>query len=303
MKKILFTIAASLMLIGSAIAQGNGEISGAKNKDIEAHRNKKNSYPAVFWSQTGTQVFEETSSQVEHGDLFSKVKGLVYNSERQVIAPRVFIIRKEGMTTKEIFRIAGHFEYDRGMLLNHSVAFTNVSEFGFDSKADQILSKAFGVNATQYTLDQEDEISVLAEALAKKSDDKLKIDIINVKESLPTALLNKISQQIQDGVKASGVSNYVMGFVGKHSSNNNNGSTPFVSLQQTKTTVLPSVTTTVKAGSPSNIKEYLYPNTLSGILIMLFIVMVMLIGFLQLMAVQTPQYYSTQKMDFGKIEK
>jgi hypothetical protein len=56
------------------------------------------------------------------------------------------------------------------------------------------LSKVFGVNATQYTLDQEEEISVLAETLAKKSSDKLKIDIINVKESLPTALINKISQ-------------------------------------------------------------------------------------------------------------
>ncbi len=193
MKKILFTLAAaSLMLIGSVLA--NSEISGAKNLDIEKHRNKKVSYPAVFWSQTGTQAFEETSTQVEHGDLLSKVKGLVYDSEGKVIAPRVFIIRKEGMTTKDIFRNARYFDYDRGMLLNHSVAFTNVSEYGFDSKADQILSQFFSVNATQYTLDQEDEISVLAEALSKKSNDKLKIDIINVKESLPTALINKISQ-------------------------------------------------------------------------------------------------------------
>ena len=207
------------------------------------------------------------------------------------------------MTTKEIFRNARFFDYDRGMLLNHSVAFTNVSEFGFDSKADQILSQVFGVNATQYTLDQEDEISVLAETLAKKSADKLKIDIINVKESLPTALINKISQQIQDGVKASGVSNYVMGFVGKRGSNS---SAPFVSLQQTKTNVLPtSVSTSTGAGAatPSNIKAYLFPNTLSGILIMLFITMVMIIGFLQLMAVQTPAYFSNVKMDFGKIEK
>ena len=46
---------------------------------------------------------------------------------------------------------------------------------------------------------------------------------------------------------------------------------------------------------------------LSGIFIMLFIVIVMIIGFLQLMTVQTP-FYITKKapfdrpMNFGKIE-
>jgi hypothetical protein len=128
MKKILFTLAAaSMMLIGSALAD-KSDISGAKNIDIEKLRNKKVAYPAIFWTQTGSHAFEETSTQVEHGDLISKVKGLVYDAEGKVLAPRVFIIRKEGMTTKEIFRNARHFEYDRGMLLNHSVAFTNVSE-------------------------------------------------------------------------------------------------------------------------------------------------------------------------------
>jgi hypothetical protein len=31
------------------------------------------------------------------------------------------------MTTKELFRNARYFDYDRGMLMNHSVAFTNTS--------------------------------------------------------------------------------------------------------------------------------------------------------------------------------
>jgi hypothetical protein len=95
-----------------------------------------------------------------------------------------------------------------------------------------------------------------------------------------------------------------MGLVGKRGSNS---STPFVSLQQTKTTVLPAsiptTTSNLKADTGSNIKNYLFPNVLSGILVMLFIVMMMLIGFLQLMTVQTPQYFPMQKMDFGKIEK
>ena len=80
MKKILLTLAASLMFIGSVIAN-KSDISGAKNIEIEKMRNKRVSYPAVFWSQTGTQAFEETSTNVEHADLLSKVKGLVYDSE------------------------------------------------------------------------------------------------------------------------------------------------------------------------------------------------------------------------------
>ena len=49
--------------------------------------------------------------------------------------------------------------------------------------------------------------------------------------------------------------------------------------------------------------KYLYPNTLTAILAMLFIAIIMIIGFLLLMDVQTPTYFPTAKIDFGKIEK
>ena len=88
-----------------------------------------------------------------------------------------------------------------------------------------------------------------------------------------------------------------MGIVGMRSQNAE--STAFVSLQQV---ISPKGTPQVKNGN-ANIQNYLYPNTLSGILIMLFIVLVMVIGFLQIMAVQTPTYFPTDKMDFGKIEQ
>lgn len=57
--------------------------------------------------------------------------------------------------------------------------------------------------------------------------------------------------------------------------------TPNLSLQQTKSVQLPATTrgTTAK-GDNSPIQQYLYPNTLTGIFIMLFISLVMIIGFL-----------------------
>ena len=89
-----------------------------------------------------------------------------------------------------------------------------------------------------------------------------------------------------------------MGIVGVSSKNAGGNSTAFVSLQQV---INPKglKATTGNAG----IQYYLYPNTLSGILVMLFIVLIMVIGFLQIMAVQTPLYFPTDKMDFGKIEQ
>jgi len=99
-----------------------------------------------------------------------------------------------------------------------------------------------------------------------------------------------------------------MGIVGMRSKNA--GGNAFVSLQQV---IAPKITQ-VKVGN-AGIQDYLYPNTLSGILIMLFIVLIMVIGFLQIMAVQTPvylplppadktsTYFATDKMDFGKIEQ
>ena len=90
-----------------------------------------------------------------------------------------------------------------------------------------------------------------------------------------------------------------MAIVGARSSNAAN-SNAFVSLQQT---IISSNKKGANLVGNANIQNYLYPNTLSGILIMLFIVLIMVIGFLQLMSVQTPLYFPTDKMDFGKIEQ
>jgi hypothetical protein len=94
-----------------------------------------------------------------------------------------------------------------------------------------------------------------------------------------------------------------MGIVGVKSEG---GDKPHLSLQQTKSVRLPATSpaaVTVRVSGNENIKNYLYPNTLTGILVSLFIVFVMIIAFLQLMAVQTPTYFPTDKIDFGKIEK
>lgn len=291
MKKILLAAVATASLILSVQADRPNE----NNK-----HQKKVSYPAVFWSEHSEKVFEEIHTDSSASTVISKVKGLADDSQ----ATRLFIIRKQGMTTRELFRNARYMEYDRESLLNHSVAFTNFSLNGFDGQAESELATAFSFNATHYTLDDENEIPVLADALSQKINEK--VAIIDIKESLPTALINTVSKDIQEAVKKASNTPYIMGIVGMRSQNAGANSTAFVSLQQV---IAPKITQ-AKA-SNSGIQDYLYPNTLSGILIMLFIVLVMVIGFLQIMAVQTPVFLPPNvdkdgkeiKMDFGKIEQ
>ena len=287
MKKIMFACAA---LLGVAVSLGE------KKSDKQ--------YPAVFWSASRLKGFSERQEKVEHATIASSVKDLVFGNAEESDAQRVYVIRKEGMTTYDFFRIARYLDYDRSVMLNHSLAFSEVGENGFDLTGESALEEAFGgVKASQYTLEAEAEIPVLAQTLAEQTDKNLQIYLINVKSTIGNDKINEISREIQEAAKANGVAQYVMGIVGVKSEN---VGAPHLSLQQTKSVQLPAtdrLDTSKKATDNSNIKYYLYPNTLSGILIMLFIAVIMIIGFLQLMAVQTPTYFPTDKIDFGKIEK
>jgi hypothetical protein len=149
MKKILFAIATSLFMLGSVLAK---EPYG---------RQKAVTYPAVFWSELGTQEFQEIQTESSQSEVISKVKELSQNSH----ASRIIIIRKEGLTTRELFRNARYLDFDRALIMNHSIAFTNVSTDGFDQVADLELESTLGYNITQYVIDEENEIPVLAEAL------------------------------------------------------------------------------------------------------------------------------------------
>lgn len=108
MKRIIFAAAATLMF--SAVIAAN------YNK-----RPKRVKYPAVFWTEHSEKAFEETHSDTPTSLIVDKVKALADESN----ASRLFIIKKEGLTTRELFRNARYMEYDRQNLLNHSVAFTN----------------------------------------------------------------------------------------------------------------------------------------------------------------------------------
>ena len=104
--------------------------------------------------------------------------------------------------------------------------------------------------------------------------------------------------QVQEAVAKTGaVSSHIMALTGRKGSEEQPD--PIISLQQTLASTYP-----VKAVvAVSSVKNYVTHNIMAGILIMLFMAMVAIIGFLQLMVVQTPTYYPTKSIDFGKIEQ
>lgn len=147
----------------------------------------------------------------------------------------MFIIRKDGMTTRDLLKAAKYLEYDRDTMFNHSIAFPYVETEGFDQETADLLAQTLGVKAEEYALDSKDEIPVLAEQLASDTDPKLKIAIINVKHSLHNQILNEISEEVQVAVKKVGaISSYVMAIAGCKGTFLVPGDEPvIVSLQQT----------------------------------------------------------------------
>lgn len=152
MKKIMI---ACVALLGSALALGE--------------KKGEHKYPAVFWSPTSSASFSETQAATEHATLASSLKSLVSGDSQ-----RVYLIRKEGMSTHDFFRIARYLEYDRAIMANHSVSFSHVGKNGFDAEAEMALEEALGgVKANQYNLDAEAEIPVLAQTFASQAENGL----------------------------------------------------------------------------------------------------------------------------------
>ncbi len=86
------------------------------------------------------------------------------------------------MNTRDLFRAMRTFQYDRTVMVNHSLAFPNVSSPGFDEGAETLLEQAFDVKANKYVLESEEELKVLCDQFKVQTKDlNFKVNIINVR--------------------------------------------------------------------------------------------------------------------------
>jgi hypothetical protein len=244
-------------------------------------------YPFVMWSKTAIPEFSENANQITAAFLADQIHSTVYNQDGTLKATRLFILRKNGFTTRDALKSAKYFEYDREVMFHHSIAFPWVETEGCTSANDAIISQSLGVTAKEYQLDAATEIPVLAEQLASDTSATLQLNIVNIKQSLGNELLNEVSMQIQEAViKTGAVSSYIMAIAGRQSDASEEAD-PIISLQQTE------VIATQESGTPRKlaaapgvgVKGYINSSILTGIFIGLLMVFFMLVGFLQLMEV------------------
>lgn len=132
----------------------------------------------------------------------------------------------------------------------------------------------------------------------KKSNKQLKSVLVVVSETVSTSLLDAIIKDIETSATQVS-SDTLMAVAGRESSKQlDEKLLTLAQLQSTDSTTIAAATTAVPG-----IATYLYPNLLIGILFMLFILSILIFSFLLLMDVQTPTVFSTENIDFGKIEK
>lgn len=118
-----------------------------------------------------------------------------------------------------------------------------------------------------------------------------------MKETVSDVLIDQIVKQIETTTETLSTNN-VMVLTGRPSENVDR----ILRLNQESSTTTTTTTVSAKSTFPG-VTLYLAPNLLIGILFMLFVFSILLMGILLLMQVQTPSVFSTEKMDFGKIEK
>jgi len=183
----------------------------------------------------------------------------------------------------------------KSKILGNSITYTDVLE-GYQAEA---FEQAIGAHSS-YDLKDASHLSEVTEKVVadlKSTNALFKVAIVNIDESIPTNALDAIVKQIETPAEAFD-SKLLVVIAGKESSQVSDDAlrSPLI-LAETH------ATQTLKDDTTPGIMKYLFPNALIAILFMLFVLSILIGSFLILMEVQTPTYFPTESIDFGKIEK
>lgn len=218
MKKILI---ASVLLLGTALATYK--------------RPEDPQYPFVIWSKTAVASYWEDLKPSGQQTVVDKVKETLISPMGELKAQRMYILRKEQLTTRDLLKNINALTFDSELMMKHSLAFADVAD-GFGPEAESLLETALSTKTHQYSLHNPEELPALIEALAAKTEPSLRVEVINIRQSIDVSFLNEISRQLQVSAQKQGLS-YVMAIAGTKGAPN--GKEPLVNLQQTA-----SITTT-----------------------------------------------------------
>jgi len=181
---------------------------------------------------------------------------------------------------------APHYPYLKEKILGGSTVYTKS-----DNLDEAQLESIVGV-PIKYTLNTIDDLPSLAQTLASDltaSTSTMKLSLVTIKEGVPLAGLDNIAKTLVNSANGVDATTFAV-LTGK---------------EGTLVSDLPprALRQDVPTGTPQVTGKYLMPTALSAILISLFLITFLLIGYLRLMDVQTPYYFTAENIDWGKIEK
>jgi len=128
--------------------------------NLEPNKALEVQYPFMLWSSTCVPAFEEFDNQVSTQSLLQQVHGAIYDGAGQLKASRLFLIRKDGLTTRDVLKSARELNYDRDTMFHHSLAFAYVETEGFTN--DELLAQALGVIPSEHHVSSAEEVPALA---------------------------------------------------------------------------------------------------------------------------------------------
>jgi hypothetical protein len=242
------------------------------------------SYPfVVYQKSTGNEVPVEVTRPVSFGEAFADYKELSQGKTNMV----VFV--KEGLQSVSLASNSNSLGFVSSRILGNSHVFTNV-QGGFVQTEFEA-----GVGAHQsYRIDsveQESEVAAQIASDLRATNSLFKLSLVTISAALPVSELDNVVRLVEQQVeKVDGNSLYVLA----GSKSDFAGALILAEVGQEDPVVV---------DTTPGIVKYLLPNALIGILFALFILSILIFGFLTLLQVQTPYYFPLESIDFGKIEK
>ncbi|CDW78170.1 UNKNOWN [Stylonychia lemnae] len=277
----------------------------------------KANYPFVVYStNAGNSHPVEFNTTVGQDSVVAKYQDFVVGKTN------VLVFVKDGLTTSEFVQYASQsYVYLKNKIMGNSVIYTDVNS-GFDSQAFEQTIDPVHMNYNIDNLADVDSVNNQLKSDLSSTNALFKISLFKIGEMVPNSAMDKIVKTIEESAeKIDGKSAVVI--AGSKSIHHQSGiALSLVQLNEEGVVEdgAPEEETAPEANSdeptikepvhlqqviPSypGIQKYLFPNALIGILFTIFMISILIIGFLQLFVVQTPYFYPNESIDFGKIEK
>ena len=125
----------------------------------------------------------------------TRLKTIIYRDDGTMRVNRLFVIRKDGLTTEGLIRNIKNLQFDLTTLLSHSISFPNIVN-DFSAKFDPLVKQNLDATLEEYTIQAETELSTIISKVNSNSDATLQVTIINVKNHINDAFINDISSQL-----------------------------------------------------------------------------------------------------------